>query len=136
MSILERPLPRPSDVTRPYWDAAAGHQLVIQQCESCGSKQFYPRILCMQCNSDQLGWLVCSGKGSIYTYTVNHRAPHEYFKSQTPYVVAMVELDEGIRMMANIVGSNSIKASIGARVRVVFEEVGEGVVLPQFELLE
>lgn len=135
MSITDRPLPRPTDISQPYWDAATAGKLVIQECQDCGSKQFYPRNLCMKCGSDRLGWLTCSGEGGIYTYTINHRAPHPYFKDKVPYVVAMIDLDEGVRMMANIQGENALRARIGARVRIVFEDTGSGVTLPQFEIL-
>lgn len=134
MSESTRPLPRPSDITQPYWDAAASRQLVIQQCRHCGAKQFYPRVLCMKCGSGELEWLKCSGEGSVYTFTINHRAPHEHFKGLVPYVVAMIDLDEGVRMMANIVGDDALHTTIGARVQVVFEDTGNDITLPQFEL--
>jgi len=134
MSTFQRPRPRPSDITQPYWDAAAAHRLVVQQCRACGSKQFYPRCLCMKCASEDLEWAACSGQGSVYTYTINHRAPHAHFKARLPYVTAMIDLDEGVRMLANIVGDDALRTAIGARVRVVFEDAGDGITLPQFEL--
>jgi len=134
MPVTERPLPRPTDITQPYWDAAAAGKLVIQQCQDCHAKQFYPRNLCTKCASDNLGWLTCSGRGNVYTYTVNHRAPHAHFKTQLPYVVAMIDLDEGVRLMANIVGTDATRITIGTRVKVVFEDAGEGIALPQFEV--
>lgn len=134
MSLLQRPSPRPTDITRPYWEAAAVHQLITQQCQSCGARQFYPRSFCIACSSDDIGWMPCSGKGRVYTYTVNHRASHESLKERLPYVVAMIDLDEGVRLMANIIGESAAQTKIGARVTVVFEGIGEGITLPQFVL--
>ena len=129
-----RPLPQPTDITRPYWGAAADHRLVIQKCKACGSRQFYPRLLCTTCMSDDIDWVESSGKGKVYTYTVNHRAPNAFMKARLPYVVAAIDLDDGVRMMANIIDSPIEPAKIGARVKVVFEDTGEGVTLPQFTL--
>lgn len=134
MSTIDRPLPRPTDITQPYWDAAMVGKLVIQECQDCGARQFYPRNICIKCASDRLGWLTCSGEGSIYTFTINHRAPHPYFKGLVPYVVAMVELDEGVRLMGNVRGEDALQAKIGSRVKVVFEDGRDEVVLPGFEL--
>lgn len=136
MSEPTRPLPRPSLVTQPYWDAAAAHKLTVQECASCGHVQFYPRIVCTECASAELNELVCTGRGEVYTYTINHRAPHAYFKAQTPYVVAMVELEEGVRLMANIVGPSARDVQIGAPVMVEFEDTGQGITLPQFRLID
>jgi len=135
MSTQQRPLPQTTVITQPFWDACAEKKLVIQQCNECGNKQFYPRILCLQCASDDLQWLQCSGKGLIYSYTVNHRAPHAYFKEKLPYVVAVVTLDEGVRMLANIFNFDREKLAINAAVKVVFENTEQGFTLPEFELL-
>ncbi|CAM4015045.1 Zn-ribbon domain-containing OB-fold protein [Bordetella tumulicola] len=134
MTSGQRPIPQPTDITRPYWEAAAAHKLVIQECQACGARQFYPRGFCIACLSDQLQWMPCSGKGTIYTFTVNHRAAHSYMKERLPYVVAAIDLDEGTRMMANIVDSPPDAVHMGARVQVVFEDLPDGMALPQFRL--
>lgn len=134
MSQHQRPLPHPTDITRPYWNAALAHQLVIQECRQCHSRQFYPRGFCTQCLSNDLDWLQCTGQGTIYTYTVNHRAPNACMKERVPYVVAAVDLDEGVRMITNIVDSTMDKITIGARVKVVFEDITDEISLPQFQL--
>ncbi|RKJ99261.1 Zn-ribbon domain-containing OB-fold protein [Alicycliphilus denitrificans] len=131
-----RPLPQPTDLTRPYWQAAARGELHMQHCGACGRWQFYPRPFCIHCEADALQWRAVSGLGRIYTYTVNHRAPNAFMKARLPYVVAIVELDEGPRLMANVLGNAVDQAGIGKRVKVTFEAVSEEVALPQFVLLE
>ncbi|MDM9561972.1 Zn-ribbon domain-containing OB-fold protein [Bordetella petrii] len=134
MNTAQRPVPQPTDVTRPYWEAAAAGRLVIQECRACGARQFYPRGFCVACLSDELHWLPCSGKGTVYTYTINHRAPNAHMKERLPYIVAAIDLDEGTRMIANIVDSPPQAVAIGARVEVVFEALADGMVLPQFRV--
>ncbi|SPA34267.1 conserved hypothetical protein [Cupriavidus taiwanensis] len=136
MSEAQRPLPRPTEITAGYWQAAAQGRLVVQGCRACGHRQFYPRTLCVACGSDQVEWAEVSAFGSIYTFTVNHRAPNAFMKARLPYVVAIVELDEGVRMMANIINAPPEAVAIGKRVRVVFEKASEDVSLPQFELID
>ena len=108
----------------------------MQHCQACNRWQFYPRPFCVHCESDDLQWRAVSGLGRIYTYTVNHRAPNPFMKQRLPYVVALVELDEGPRLMANIQGDGALETSIGRRVKVIFEAVSEELALPQFTLLE
>lgn len=131
-----RPLPQPTDLTRPYWQAAAQGELHMQHCGACGRWQFYPRPFCIHCEAEALHWRAVSGLGRIYTYTVNHRAPNAFMKARLPYVVAIVELDEGPRLMANIQGEGALDAAIGKRVKVLFEPVSDELALPQFALLE
>jgi uncharacterized OB-fold protein len=136
MSEAQRPLPRPTEITEGYWHAAALGRLVVQGCRACGHRQLYPRTLCLGCESDQVDWTEVSGFGSIYTFTINHRAPNAFMKARLPYAVAIVELDEGVRMMANILNAAPEAIAIGKRVRVVFEQASAEVSLPQFELID
>lgn len=129
-----RPLPQPTDVTKPYWEAAKEGKLVIQKCTDCGEHQFYPRPYCMSCGSQQIEWVAASGKGTIYTFTINHRPANEYMKDKTPYVVAAIDLDEGVRMLANILDCEPKQVKIGQRVKVTFEKASDDITLPQFKL--
>ncbi|WP_144640425.1 Zn-ribbon domain-containing OB-fold protein [Bordetella genomosp. 13] len=130
----ERPLPQPTDATRPYWEGAVQGKLLIQQCASCGRHQFYPRLFCTACLSDEIRWVEASGHGTVYSYTVNHRGSTPYFKPRTPYVVAVIDLEEGVRLMTNIVDCEPRNVRIGARVQVCFEAVNATLALPQFRL--
>jgi len=136
MSESLRPLPQPTSLTEPYWRAAHEGRLVVQGCTACGHRQFYPRPFCLHCESEDVAWQEVSGNGTLYTFTVNYRAPNAFMKTRLPYVVAMVELDEGVRMMANILGADPADLAIGKRVRVAFEKVTDEITLPQFELVE
>ena len=128
------PLPGP-DINadaRTYWAAAAEERLVVQCCDECGIYRFYPRPLCPDCASDQATWTEVSGQGSVHTFTIVHRAPNKEFQAITPYVIALIDLDEGPRMMANILGNDAIEVAIGDRVRVIFKERDGGARVPQF----
>ena len=129
------PLPRPYQDTETYWAAARDHRFVIQHCKSCGKHQFYPRGVCSHCLSSDLEWHEASGKGTVYSFSVNHRAPHPGFADKIPFVLAIVELEEGPRMMTNIVECNPDSVKIGMAVEVTFEDVTEEVTLPKFKVV-
>jgi uncharacterized OB-fold protein len=134
MNQIARPLPQPTDLSLPYWEAAARGQLMVQQCAACGCRQFYPRAYCIACMSEDIRWTACKGGGTIYTYTINQRAANAAMKDKVPYAVAVIDLDEGVRMLANIVDSPLEEIAIGKRVQVKFEKVSEEITLPQFRL--
>ncbi len=125
----------PSPETQAYWDACRDGRLTFQRCRDCGRAQFYPRAICSHCQSAQLRVEVSAGKGRVYSFTVVCRAPSAAFKPRVPYVLALIDLDEGFRMMANVLGCDPRSVTIGAPVQVVFETVG-GQRLPQFELAD
>ena len=100
--MTERAFPVPDAVSRPFWEGIAEGVLRVQRCGSCGRHVFYPRAVCPYCASSKLDWVDASGRGRIHSYTVVHRAPPEY-RDEVPYVVALVELDEGVRMMTRLV---------------------------------
>ncbi|MEK9198416.1 Zn-ribbon domain-containing OB-fold protein [Ureibacillus sp. FSL E2-3493] len=119
--------------SKPYWDGLKDHKLLIQQCEDCQQSIFYPRSICPHCFSGQLSWFQANGTGSIYSFTIVHQG-YGPFKGEPPYVVGIVELDEGVRMMTRIIGDKD-EISIGKRVSVVYKEVEEDFVLPYFQLI-
>ncbi len=121
--------------SRPYWEGLANGELRIQRCKTCAQAIFYPRAMCPHCHSDQLEWIVASGKGTIYTYTVAHQA-FGPFAADVPFVVALVELEEGVRMMSRVVDAPSERVTIGAAVSVTFESIGDELTLPYFRLVE
>ena len=128
-----RPIPPMSAMTRPYWDAARNGELVLQHCSDCDHKVFPPRAHCPSCGSAGLAWQPVSGNGVIYSYTVAYRPPHPVFAEQCPLAIAIVELDEGPRMMTNIVGCEPADLQVGMAVRVAFEPIDDSeVVLPVF----
>jgi len=130
------PQPIPNADSRPYWDAAREGRLLIRKCKACGELHFMPRYLCPNCWSDQLEWVESAGKGNVHSFTVIRRAPLPEFAARVPYVVALIELDEGPRMMANVLGDNALEVRIGTRVGVTFEDRGEGAMVPQFQIAQ
>jgi uncharacterized OB-fold protein len=116
-----------------YWEGLAQGELRIQHCDACSQHVFYPRALCPHCHSDQLSWITTTGKGTIYSYTVAHQAFGPY-ADEVPFVIAIVELEEGVRMMTRIVDTPRDQVCIGAAVHVTFTTIGEGVTLPYFQL--
>ena len=97
----DRPAPRPDGVSRPFWEAAGRGELLIQCCPACGHRQFYPRPVCTRCGADP-EWEQASGRGVVHTFTVVRQFGGAPFRDLLPYVVAMIELEEGVRMMGNI----------------------------------
>ncbi len=131
--MYEKPLPVVDPESAPYWAALKERRLILKRCRDCGRHHFYPRALCPHCHSDALEWSDARGTGSIYSYTVARRPAGPAFKDDAPYVVAVVELDEGARMMTNIVTEDVESVRIGQRVAVAFEAVTDEITLPKFK---
>lgn len=121
--------------SRVYWEGVAQDELRIQRCDVCARTVFYPRSICPHCHSDQLSWIVATGRGTIYTYMVAHQA-YGPFAGDAPFIVALVELVEGVRMMTRIVDAPRERVTIGAQVQVSFGTSAEGIKLPYFQLIE
>ena len=125
------PLPPITPETKPYWDAARAGTLMLQRCTSCQLPRFYPRTLCPSCWSDRVEWIEASGRGRVHSFTIIRRPPAPAFTARLPYVVALIDLDEGPRMMANVVGDDALEVAIDDAVTVTFETRGD-VTVPQF----
>jgi len=128
---LPAPVPPVNPETKLFWDATAQGRLLVRRCDDCQSLIWYPRAICPECSSLHTSWLEVSGRGSVYSYTVNYRGEGRYAGS-APYVLAYVELDEGPRMLTNIVESGDTGVAVGMPVEVVFHDTGEGSALPRF----
>lgn len=127
------PIPLPTPESRPFWEAARRHELALPRCRTCTRYHYYPRATCPHCLSADLEWRAVSGRGRLHTYTVVHRGS-KGFPLPTPYVMAVVELDEGPRMMTNLVGvpADPAQLSIGMPVEVTFADVTAEIALPHF----
>lgn len=130
-SVTREP-PSYSELAGPYWAGVAEERIVIQHCDDCDIAIFPPRPLCPSCWSTSISWREASGRARVESFSVVHRAPNETFLAEVPYVVALVLLDEGPRLMTNIVGCSPDDVEIDLRVRAVFSQY-DGFVLPQFE---
>ena len=132
MVEAKRPQPTLDEAdTRPFWEATKQHELRYQVCDDCGGVVFYPRRHCPHCMSMKLSWKTSRGEGAIYTYTIIRQIGHPAFRELAPYVVAWIDLDEGFRMLSNVVGVDAGSVRIGQRVRVTWEDQ-DGVSLPLF----
>ena len=127
------PLPVPDPVTKPFWDSLRAHAMQLQRCVECDRFVYYPRPLCPKCSSANLVWTPVSGRGSVHAFTIPYRHPDPAFGTRVPYVVVLVELEEGARMLANLVevepGPESV--SVGLPVEIVYDD-RESVTLPAF----
>jgi uncharacterized OB-fold protein len=130
-----RPLPSPAPTvfpeTEPFWTATAEGKLVLPQCGECASIIWYPKGICTECGSLDIGWIEASGEGAVYTFTVSRQGIGAY-REAGPFVLAYVDLDEGPRVMTNIVGCAPDSVQIGLRVRAVFDDTGQGSALVRF----
>src|SRR5690242_21497656 len=132
MPDYKKPLPRIDEESRGYWEALARHELVFQRCRGCGTKRFPPRAVCPVCLSSSVEWVRASGRGTVYSFTVTHQNQAPGFRESLPYVLAVVELEEGPRVMTNVVGCTPDAVRIGLPVEAVFEDVTPEVTLLKF----
>lgn len=131
------PAPIVNADSAPYWQGAREDKLLLQRCRDCGVLRFFPRYLCTACGSEHVEWAEMSGRGTVHSFTIVHRAAFPEFQARTPYVVALIDLEEGPRMMTNIVGPGALEVAIGDAVTVTFEARGsEGAKVPQFRRAE
>jgi len=135
MAELQKFFPRPTVETKEFWEGCRKKELLIQFCPKCGNHQFYPRIHCTQCMCREVEWVKSSGIGHVSSYTIVHRAISKAYAEEVPYVVALIELDEGVTMMSNIIGCLPQDVTIGMKVKVIFEEWSDQITIPKFSPL-
>jgi uncharacterized OB-fold protein len=128
----QKPVPRPAPESVPYWEAAAKHSLQIPRCNSCGNFWFPPSASCPHCLATDFAWTPVSGRGKVFSFVVFHRVYHPAWEGDVPYVVALIELEEGPRMLSNVVGIPVDQVRCDMAVKVVFDDVASGVALPKF----
>jgi uncharacterized OB-fold protein len=129
---LSKPVPVPDEISAPFFDGARDGKLMLQHCVSCGMWSFPVRERCPHCFAAALQWRQASGRGTLYTFTVMHQVMNPGFASAVPYNVAQVDLEEGVRMVSNIVGIPNDALRIGMKLQAVFEAVGDNGSLPKF----
>lgn len=121
----KRPLPNLDELdTRPFWAATREKQLRYQQCDDCGTVVFYPRRHCTGCLGQSLSWKTSSGEGTVYSFSVVQQSYHPFFRTRVPYAVAWIDLNEGPRLLSNVIGvaDPSNEVHIGQKVAVEWEE--------------
>jgi len=132
----DMPTPAASRETLAWWQAAAAHHLLVQRCGDCGHMHLPPGPLCPVCRSFNRTWQEVAGRGTVYTYTVVHRAYVPSLADRLPYVVVVVELEGsgGVRFTSNLVDADPSAVRIGMAVEVVWEDMGPGLALPRFRV--
>jgi uncharacterized protein len=120
-----------SEAAEPFWNATREGRLLLPWCTACARPVWYPREVCPRCLGSTLEWRESHGRGVVYACTVEHKAQTRALAA--PYVVALVELDEGVRLLSNVVGRPPERVAVGDRVRVTWEPLSDGRRLPLFE---
>jgi hypothetical protein len=134
MTDYAKPLPTLTDENRPFWDSCRAGRLSLQKCGACSHIRYPISPFCPRCLSADFAWAPVSGRGTVFSYVVFHRAYHPGFKAEVPYNVALVQLEEGPRMYSNIVGTPNDQVRIGDAVEAVFEAATQEVTIPKFRL--
>src|SRR3954471_10510080 len=125
-------LPTIEDDTRPFWDAAREERFLVKRCRACGAVHHYPRQFCPSCWSDDVVWVDASGRATLYTWSVVYLNDLPPFPERVPYVAAVVDLEEGPRVMTNIVDCDFDDLTVGMPLVAQFRDVGDGVTIPVF----
>ncbi|HEX4170116.1 MAG TPA: Zn-ribbon domain-containing OB-fold protein [Bryobacteraceae bacterium] len=133
MSTYTKPLPEPTALSQPFWKGAQEGKILVQKCASCGATQHPPRPLCGQCWSERLAWIACSHRGTVFSYAVYYRPTIAEFRDDAPYVVAVVEMPEGVRLTTNIVDCPMDKIAVDLPVQAVFDKATDEITLIKFK---
>lgn len=120
-----KPVPEPSADTTRFWEACDEERLVVQECTACGKRRFYPAAVCPACGHTEWTEVECSGRGTVRSHSTVHRPPSDAFADDVPYVVALVELDEGPMVMANVLDCDPGEVTTGAPVALTWESRGD-----------
>ncbi len=118
--------------TKEFWDATARGKLLLRSCNDCSTPIWYPRPYCPVCQSMSTSWIESSGRGVVYSYSITRKGQGAW-ADKAPYVVAYVELEEGPRVLTNVVAPNVDDVHIGMPVHVIFDDTGEGMSIYRFE---
>lgn len=130
----KKPIPTPVGESVHFWEGIKKREFRLMKCQDCGCVYFYPRPLCPKCMSSDTTWIVSTGKGTLYSFAINHIPVSDAFAQDVPYITCLVELDEGPRVMSNLVGvrPDPAEVKIGMPVEVVYEDVTEEIALYKF----
>jgi uncharacterized OB-fold protein len=130
---FQRPLPGITAENKPFWDYMKKHEFRVQKCLGCDRLFYPPNGMCPYCHHTESEWVKLSGKGKVFSYVIVRRSNHPAFANDVPYVVAIIETDEGIRYYSNVIDCKPEDVSINMPVEVVFEDVTEEITLPKFK---
>jgi len=129
-----KPLPQISAAMAPFFEAARRQELVVQRCRGCGALRFPARDRCSACLAREGEWVPVSGRGTVFSFAVMHQVYHPGFAAAVPYAVVLVALEEGPRMISNVIGVPPEALRVGMPLEVVFEAVSPEVTVPKFRV--
>jgi len=126
------PAPVPDLDTQPFWDGCQEERFLVPECTACGTRRWPPGPMCPACQGTDTRWLEATGRGSVYSWLVVHHPVNPALADQVPYVVAMIDLEEGVRVVGNVEGCEPDSVRAGTPVEVVFERHEGGMLIPNF----
>ena len=129
---VSKPIPVPDEISAPFFEGAREGKLMLQHCTACDGWSFPVRERCPHCFAAKLGWCQASGSGTLYTFAIMHQVMNPGFAASVLYNVSQIDLEEGVRMVSNVVGIDNDALRIGMKLDVFFESVGDGVCIPKF----
>jgi uncharacterized OB-fold protein len=132
-SDYQRPIPIPDEDSKPFFEGAREQRLMIQQCTNCGTMMWPAKPRCDNCLLPTVTWVQASGKGTLYSFVLMHQIYHPGFASETPYNIVQVDIEEGLRIVSNVVGCSNADLAIGMPLEVTFETISDEVTLPRFK---
>lgn len=130
---FSKPLPLPTPVTAPFWEGLAAGRIRLQSCLDCGEWVFYPRSHCNHCLSDQLEWRVVTGNATLYTFTIARQPTSPHFADEVPQLLAVVELEGGIRLTTTLVNVDESAIAVGMKLEPWFDRTADGVTLLRYQ---
>ena len=132
MGAQAKPIPAVTPDIAPFIEAAKQGKLVVQKCHGCGRHRFPARSLCSNCLSEEASWVEVSGRGEVFSFNIMHQVYHPGFAADIPYAVVVVKLEEGAKIISNLVGVEPKSIRCGMPVEVVFEKISDEITLPKF----
>jgi uncharacterized protein len=133
MAQYQKPLPAITALNAPFWDGLKRHELELQRCDGCARVWYPPGPLCPHCWSDKFTWTRLCGRGRVNSWVIFHQAYYKSFEAEVPYNVVEVELEEGPRLLTNLVAVRNEEIRAGMPVEIVFDKVTEEVTLAKFK---
>jgi len=130
---MGKPLPGISEENKPFWDYMKQHEFRVQKCLGCGKLFYPPSMMCPHCHHMESEWVKLSGKAKVYSFIIVRQARHPAFAKEAPYVVAIIETEEGIRYTTNIIGCKPEEVYVDMPVDIVYEDVNDKITLPKFK---
>ena len=129
---VTKPIPAITPDMVDFFDGARRGQLMVQKCEECGELRFPPHEICTRCLGRTSSWVAVSGRGEVYSFNIMHQVYHPGFATEVPYAVVVVKLEEGVKLVSNLVGVKPADIKCGMPVEVTFEKLSDQVMLPKF----